>query len=180
MKSVQFPRRVLVLGSVLVVIVLIVLVTLGEAFATGTRASSASPSSSQGRHSLMLIEKNIQAAVIDLPPAGPSLGDLRVGHGLLYNQQGTQQIGRVDFFYSLTDLAATAREPILLKGTLTFTLPHGTIEASGLSDRPSITALPGTDVYALIGGTGSYRQVAGQVQLQRQADVLLYTFSFTS
>ena len=128
----------------------------------------------------MLVEKHIQAAVIDLAPAGPSLGDLRVGHGLLYNQQGTQQISRVDFFYSLTDLTARPSEPILLKGTLTFTLPHGTIEASGLSYRPSITALPGTDVYALIGGTGRYRQVAGQVQLHRQGEVLLYTFSFTS
>ncbi len=180
MKSVLFPRRVLFLLSVLVVIVLVALVTMGGQFAIGTRASSASPTSSQGRQTLMLIEKHIQAAVVDLPPAGPSLGDLRVGHGLLYNQQGTQQIGRVDFFYSLTDLAATSSEPILLKGTLTFTLPHGTIEASGLSYRPSITALPGTDVYALIGGTGSYRQVAGQVKLQRQGDVLFYTFSFTS
>ncbi len=180
MKSVLFPRRVLFLLSVLVVIVLVALVTMGGQFAIGTRASSASPTSSQGRQTLMLIEKHIQAAVVDLPPAGPSLGDLRVGHGLLYNQQGTQQIGRVDFFYSLTDLTATPSEPILLKGTLTFTLPQGTIEAAGLSYRPSITALPGTDVYALIGGTGSYRQVAGQVKLQRQGDVLFYTFSFTS
>src|SRR5207248_242352 len=113
MKSVLFSRRVLFVVSVLVA-----LVALGVGAAVSPHISSASTRSSSSRHTLTLIERNIQVAVIDLGPPGPSIGDLRVGHAQLYNEDGTQLVGRIDFFLSLTDTAATPL-PVVLKANYT-------------------------------------------------------------
>jgi hypothetical protein len=183
MKRVLFlPRRVRFLVRVVVVSMLVALVTLGGELAIGARANSAPASSSwSGRKPLTLMVKDIQATLIDQAPAGTSLADERAGHSHLYNEQGTREVGRADFVYIITD---TAIEPntIAAKATLTFTFPHGsardTIEAAGISYRPSLNALPPDDVYAITGGTGSYRGVEGQVRLQLREGVLFYTFSF--
>jgi hypothetical protein len=174
MKRALLSRPVLFL---LTVIAALLLLAVGGV--VGAQVGSASTRASSSQHTLTLIERNIQVAVIDLGTPGPSMGDLRVGHAQLYNEQGTQLVGRIDFFLSLTDTGATP-EPVVLKANYTLSFSQGTIEIGGLSRRAAITSLPPDDRLAITGGTGSYRGVQGEMHLTTRGAVISITLSFTS
>jgi hypothetical protein len=176
MKRVLLPRRVLFLVSVIVAIVL-----LGAGVAMRSQGVSASARSTSSEHTFTVItfKKDIHFTAIDLPPAGLSPGDERVGWSVLDNKQGTQRVGRIDFFESVTDTAVNQTSTIALKIMYTSSFSNGSIQVVGISFRPSITSPPVNDVYAITGGTGSYEHASGQVHATTQGTVTMTTFSFT-
>ncbi len=60
---------------------------------------------------LTVVIKEREARVVDLAPAGPSHGDLRVVNGSLYNAQGAKVIGDFAQVCTVTDPADEPREP---------------------------------------------------------------------
>jgi hypothetical protein len=118
--------------------------------------------------------KNVKPTVIDQPPTGLSVGDERLGHGDLY--KGTKRVGNLAFVLTVTNTRFKSGV-IQLKVAETFTLPGGTIEAAGVSYRPSLTVLPPSDTYAITGGTGRYVGASGQLIVKNVAPgVLSETF----
>lgn len=173
MKRALLSRPVLLLVTMVAAVLI-----LAVGFVVGAQVGSASTRASSSPHTLTLIERNIQVAVIDLGTPGPSMGDLRVGHAQLYNAQGTQLVGRIDFFLSLTDTAATP-QPVVLKANYTLSFSNGTIEIGGVSRRAAITSLPPDDSLAITGGTGSYRGAQGEMHLTTSGGVITITLYFT-
>jgi hypothetical protein len=167
-------RCILLLGGVIVALVVL---------ATYMQVSLASAHQSSSEHTLKLIAKTNQnshlISVIERQPGKLSLGDLRIGHAPLYNEQGTQLVGRIDVSFSVTDVAAKPGT-IALTATRIYTLPGGTIVAEGVSYRSSINSTPPDDVSAIIGGTGQYVGVRGQVHSQAGVGEVTETFDFES
>ena len=176
MKRGLLPRRVLFLMSVIGAIVV-----LAAGVAISRQGVSVSAHSTSSRHTFTVItfKKDIHFTAIDLPPAGLSQGDERVGWSVLDNTQGTQRVGRIDFFECVTDTAVNHTSSIALKIMYTYSFSNGSIEVEGVSFRPSTTSPPINDVYAITGGTGSYEHASGQVHATTQGTVTTTTFSIT-
>lgn len=88
---------------------------------------------------------------IDIPPAGPSVGDLHVLDDLL---QGGRQVGHTGGACTLTNLARPEEAC-----TITWSLPRGIITGQWLNTPPP------HKVVAITGGTGIYRNVRGEARL---------------
>jgi hypothetical protein len=110
MKRVPLPCHFLLLLSVIVVALV-----LGAGFAMRTQTSSASTHISSSEDTFSLVAKNLKAIVVNLPPPGPSVGDLRIVTLDLYNQQGTQLVAHGDFFASLVELPTTSTQPLVFQ-----------------------------------------------------------------
>ena len=117
MKRGSLARRVLFLMSVIVAIVV-----LGAGVAMSSQGISVSAHSTSSAHTFTVItfKKDIHFTAIDLPPNGLSQGDERVGWAVLDNKQGTQRVGRIDFFECVTDTAVNQTSTIALKIMYTY------------------------------------------------------------
>jgi hypothetical protein len=141
----------------------------------GASVLSAAPSSTRTR---TVVIKEREAKVVDLAPAGPSHGDLRVVNGPLYNAQGTQVIGAFDHVCTVTDPADEPREPGHIAQCLTtYRLPEGDLTAQGVLTYPVLTekiSLEGPR--AITGGTGQYQTARGETVARSEGEQTIITF----
>ena len=134
--------------------------------ATATTLSPARSAETGRERVLRVVLKNRDYRVVDLPPAGPSHGDVRVGNAELYNRSESRRIGSFHLFCVLTDPADRPRESDeLTQCQYTFRLPAGDITADGLTRRASLGDAAAADLQAVTGGTRTYRDVRGHVRL---------------
>jgi hypothetical protein len=146
------------------------------AVVSGVGAAAALPDTPATR-TITVINKNFEVRVVDLTPAGPSHGDLRVFSGPLHNEDETEVIGRVDAVCALTDPADNPSEQAHTQCLLTFSLPDGAITVQGVRPR-SITELPPhSSPYAITGGTGAYQSARGEQHITIQGEKVINTFS---
>jgi hypothetical protein len=126
-----------------------------------------------------LVVKEREAQVVDLGPAGPSHGDLRLVNAPLYNEQETKVIGREDAVCTLTDPADEPSEQQrghLTLCVVTYSLPDGEITAQGLNSRSALTELPTSNRHAITGGTGTYQTARGDIPYETRGEKVLLTF----
>jgi hypothetical protein len=155
---------------------------LGAGAMVGMRAVSAAPPSrapagGPATRTLTILLKNSTVRTLDLAPAGPSQGDMRIITGPLFAPGGTRRIGRTDLVCTVTDPgkgAAAKRQQTECEET--FTLSGGTITAQGLHARTALAAhaLPFRD--AVTGGTGRYFGARGDLRGSTVADVTTFIF----
>ena len=133
----------------------------------GTAALSPARSAEDRRENVLrVVLKDRDYRVVDLPPDGPSHGDIRVGNAALYNRSESRRIGSFHLFCVLTDPADRPGETVeLTQCQYTFRLPAGDITTDGLTRRASLGDAAAADVQAITGGTRRYRNVRGQVRL---------------
>ena len=116
--------------------------------------------------SITVVVKNRDYKVVDLPPAGTSHGDIRVGNAELYNRSESRRIGSFHLFCALTDPADQPGENAeVTQCQYTFRLPAGDITTEGLTRRASLSDVAAADVQAITGGTRRYQTVRGQARL---------------
>ena len=135
--------------------------------------------SDKGRSTLTVLTKTREIRVIDLGPQGPSQGDMRIVNAPLYNETGRKKVGRFDQFGVVTDPADESAEKVyMVQRSINYTLPGGEISTQGPAsytrfDRPSPKG-----VDAVIGGTGNYAGVRGEVRFVARANKVISTFHF--
>jgi hypothetical protein len=143
------------------------------------RAVSASPETAAKMHgnTLTVLTKTREEKVVDLGPRGPSQGDMRVVNAPLYEENAKERIGRFDLFCVATDPADEPNEKAnMAECTYTFTLPGGEISAQGASAHPKLFEPAPRVVDAVIGGTGKYVGVRGEVEDERRRNKVIITF----
>jgi len=135
--------------------------------AAATATLSPARSAETGRDNVLrVVLKDRDYRVVDLPPAGPSHGDVRVGNAQLFNTSESRRIGSFHLYCVLTDPADPPRERVeLTQCQYTFRLPAGDITTDGLTRRASLGDAAAADIQAITGGTRKYRDVRGQVRL---------------
>jgi hypothetical protein len=128
---------------------------------------------------ITVINKSRDVRVVDLQPAGPSQGDLRVFNGPLYNEDETEVIGHVDGVCTLTDPADDPSEQAhLTQCLLTFSLPDGAITVQDVQRRSALTELPAhQSLSAITGGTEAYQSARGERRITIQGEKVISTFS---
>ena len=115
---------------------------------------------------ITVVLKNRDYRVIDLPPAGTSHGDVRVGNADLYDRRETTRIGSFHIFCALTDPADELGETAELTECLyTYRLPGGEITTQGVNRRPTLGEVAAADVDGITGGTRRFRNARGDVHL---------------
>jgi allene oxide cyclase-like protein len=170
-------------GTVLLVALGVVVVTLG--IMGVLRAVSASPNNEDNAHNnakgrtLTVLTKTREAKVVDLGPQGPTHGDMRTVNAPLYDEGGKKRIGRLDAFCVLTDPADKPDEKaVMTECVYTYTLPDGEISGQGLVARPELSEVQVPGVDAVIGGTGKYVGVEGEVRHKTRGNAVIATFHF--
>lgn len=101
-------------------------------------------------------------SVVDLPPTGPSIGDITVTNGNVSEQPGSDAIG----FYTTNQ--STVRVDIpggreIRDVDLAISVPGGVIYATALIRANSGTPPTSAQTFAIVGGTGKYSGVSGQL-----------------
>ena len=128
---------------------------------------------------LTVLTKTSEIKVVDLGPQGQSHGDMRITNAPLYNATGKERIGRLDLFVVVTDPAnESAEKAHMVEAMYTYTLPGGEISAQGAGALPTLTELTPRQVDAIIGGTGKYAGVRGEVRIERRGNKVISTFHF--
>jgi hypothetical protein len=118
-------------------------------------ASTSAVASSVGTTHLSFLVKFIgQDTFLDLGAPGPSQGDMKILHDLVFTPDGRTQVGHDGGSCVLFDVAKTEANC-----TLTFSLPGGDITTQFLNTPPP------AKIFAVTGGTRSYRNVRGQGEL---------------
>ncbi len=152
---------------------------VGLVVGLGVQGVAATPPSAPTR-TFTVVAKDIEVRVVDLPPTGPTQGDLRVFNGPLYNADETKVIGRHDGHVIATDPADEPAEQAqghIAQCLLTFSLPDGEITTWGVNSRSALTDLPTSPEHqAITGGTGKYHTARGEVRLETQGENIRYTF----
>lgn len=100
-------------------------------------------------------------SVVDLPPTGPSLGDITVTNGDVTEVPGKIAIG----FYSTNQTTVRVNIPggrEIRDVDLALSVPGGFIYATALIRANSGTPPTKAQTFAIVGGTGKYSGVAGQ------------------
>ena len=100
-------------------------------------------------------------SVVDLPPTGPSLGDITVTNGDVSELPGKVSIG----FYSTNQTTVRVNIPggrEIRDVDLAISAPGGVIYATALIRANSGTPPTKAQTFALVGGTGKYSGVSGQ------------------
>ena len=124
---------------------------------SGWARGGADISAPQTVHLVSVIE---QGTLLDLGPSGPSLGDEQVASGGL--RQGGQQVGRFSFVCTWTGIHPTyANEHCDGGGKVT----DGQITFDGLTRTDHER-----HVWAVTGGTGTYRNARGEVRITDLSD----------
>jgi hypothetical protein len=95
-----------------------------------------------------------QDTFLDLGAPGPSQGDEEILHDLVFTPNGRTQVGYDGGSCVLFDVAKPEENC-----TLTYSLPGGDITTQFLNSPPP------TKIFAVTGGTGTYRNVRGQGKL---------------
>ena len=143
-------------------------VTAAVALAVGAGLAAAKPEQRAQARTLTVVIKNRDYRVVDLAPAGESIGDLRVGNAELWNRRETRRIGSFHILCALTQRGEQAQ---LTTCDFTFRLSGGEITTQGVNRRASISAPAAADVEPIVGGTGRYAGARGTAQLRpSQAD----------
>ncbi len=167
--------------SVLLVALVVVVVALGIMSvlrAVSASADNEDPNNDAGRTLTVLI-KSSERKVVDLGAPGLTHGDMRVTNAPLYNESGKERIGRFDLFCVVTDPAdESAEKAHMVEAMYTYTLPGGEISAQGAGALPTLTELTPRQVDAIIGGTGKYAGVRGEVRIERRGNKVISTFHF--
>lgn len=110
----------------------------------------------QARSNRMLhvIDHSAQEASLDVPPPGDSLGDQFYFNDPVFDASNTKQIGTDQgICFRMT------RGPHQYECHWTTYLPEGQITVEGPFDFPA------DSIVAILGGTGAYKQVQGQMRL---------------
>jgi hypothetical protein len=118
---------------------------------TGSPAAAATPTPAAAAQLRLDIKFGADPR-IDIPPPGPSVGDLHMLDDLLF--KGGRQVGHTGGVCTLTDLARPEEAC-----TITFSLPRGIITGQWLNTPPP------HKVVAITGGTGIYRNVRGEARV---------------
>jgi hypothetical protein len=171
-------RRVTVLLLVALVVGVMALGIIGV-----LRAVSASPDTDGNRNNkgrtLTTLVNSRERGFVDLGPPGPTHGDIRVTNAPLYDASGKEKVGRLDLFCVLTDPAdESAEKAHMAECTVTYTLPGGEISAQGVHAFPKFSEQTPGGVDAVIGGTGKYAGVRGEVRIESRGPTVIQTFHF--
>lgn len=100
-------------------------------------------------------------SVVDLPPTGPSLGDITVTNGDVSELPGKISIG----FYTTNQTTVRVNIPggrEIRDVDLAISAPGGVIYATALIRANSGTPPTKAQTFAIVGGTGKYSGVSGQ------------------
>ena len=101
-------------------------------------------------------------SVVDLPPSGPSIGDITVTNGDVSELPGKTAIG----FYTTNQITVRVNIPggrEVRDVDLALSVPGGYIYATALIRANSGTPPIKAQTFAIVGGTGKYSGVAGQL-----------------
>ncbi len=134
--------RKMLLAAVAVAVVATASLGSAGAFASTPRARSTT---------IRLTAHFTHQEIVDTGPTGPSPGDVQVGIGTL--SRGGKVVGR---FGLVCEFLTVGQNPTANCST-TGRLPHGTITLEGFSNQAS-----DDQTWAVVGGTGNYRDAAGQ------------------
>jgi hypothetical protein len=124
-------------------------ITVGALFGPAAFASSTSRSTT-----IHVTAHFVHASLQDADPAGPSAGDRQLVVGTL--SQGGSKVGRFGFECDLLSGGSNAVEECSATGQLA----GGSITLEGASRLAS-----NTHTWAVVGGTGTYRNATGQALL---------------
>ena len=100
-------------------------------------------------------------SIVDLPPTGPSLGDITVTNGDVSELPGKISIG----FYTTNQTTVRVNIPggrEIRDVDLAISAPGGFIYATALIRANSGTPPTKAQTFAIVGGTGKYSGVSGQ------------------
>lgn len=103
-----------------------------------------------------------ERSVVDLPPSGPSIGDITVSNGDVSLKPGSPAIG----FYTTNQTTVRVNIPggrEIRDVDLAISAPGGVIYATALIRANSGTPPTTAQTFAIVGGTGTYAGVAGQM-----------------
>lgn len=121
-----------------------------------------------------------EISVVDNPPSGESVGDIRNARSRLLDEQGNE-VGVI--YYTATAMprsqdAADDLLPLLFHGNVI--LPAGTIAATGVFGRNigSRNVLTENLSYAVVGGTGAFTHASGEITATLDADSGKRRFTF--
>jgi hypothetical protein len=101
-------------------------------------------------------------SVVDLPPTGPSIGDITVSNGDVNETPGKDPIG----FYSTNQTTVRVNIPggrEIRSVSLAISVPGGVIYATALIRANSGTPPTKAQNFAIVGGTGKYASVSGEL-----------------
>lgn len=143
---------------------------LGAAAVTTVTINSAAADGGSHRHAVhfTVVERALTDTTADTGPAGDSLGDVLAFANPLYNAGDTRVVG--------SDNGSCVRTAVgkSYECQWTNTLPGGSVMVAG----PFLDA--GDSTLAVIGGTGRYRGVSGEMLLHaRNAAGSEYDFTFS-
>jgi hypothetical protein len=113
---------------------------------------------------LVVLGRQPETQYIDLRKRGDSQGDLRVANWKLFSPSGTAQVGERYAVCTITDPvdeAGEVREATQCQ--VTYKLAGGDIMAQALTLRNNLHTLPGSSPMAIIGGTGLYAGIGGEI-----------------
>ena len=100
--------------------------------------------------------------IVDLPPTGPSIGDITVTNGDVTELPGKTAIG----FYTTNQTTVRVNIPggrEIRDVDLALSVPGGYIYATALIRANSGTPPTKAQAFAIVGGTGKYSGVGGQL-----------------
>lgn len=140
--------------------------------AGGVGVASAGPDTRNARTIVVQVPPG-QVRVIDLGPKGESQADLRIANGALYSKG--QRIGRFDIVCVETD-PEVAGGLVATQCTATWSLPGGQVTTQAASRRRTIKSPPLDHQQAITGGTGTFRNARGQVDLDAHSHGYTATF----
>jgi hypothetical protein len=156
-------------------------IVVGLVLGLGVQALAASPGgSSSGTRTLVLVTRQPEVQVVDLPPTGLSEGDLRMFNLAVYDASNTHKIGRLDGNCQVTDPPDEGNGSRIVTQCLkTFVLAGGSITVQGDATFAALTNFPYPAVQAITGGTGAYRGARGEISLVAKGANLIQTMQFT-
>lgn len=143
--------------------------------AAGTQAAFAKP-----KNMTVLLQAK-SSETLDLGQTGPSFGDIAINRGLCLNSKTKEQIGSyvVRKIIVGVDIPGGSDERDHLAQ---YTLPGGTITATGITSNNSGTNLPNQkSERPIVGGTGKYfgaRGTSTVTPVEGQPDMLIISLKF--
>ena len=122
-----------------------------------------------GVATLRFFEHDTQQAFVDLGTPGTGPGDEFFYAGDLFDHAGGTRVGHTAGQCTTLSGNATAAGDVLCTGT--FVLDRGQITAQGLSDYGALFTRGETVPWAIVGGTGIYRDARGDGTVQVPVNV---------
>lgn len=122
-----------------------------------------------GVTTLRFFEHDTQQATLDLGPQGTGPGDQFIYSGDLFDHAGGRKVGHTAGQCTTLSGNATAAGDVLC--TAAFVLDRGQITTQGLFDSAALFGRGQTLPWAVVGGTGIYRNARGDGTAQVPVDV---------